>query len=134
VQGRSSVRIKTLDRSSSPCQAYTSGGGLAVYTDKVDGMLRYREHLDATTLHLIGGGPYLTVDRQRREVPEGSKQLLALVALRRRRGERRWAAGTLWAFPGEERAAGNPRASLWRLRRARIYGRVARQWALALGP
>src|SRR5262249_42408048 len=132
LQGPSSVRIKTLDRASSPCKAYTSGGGLAVYTDKVDGMLRYREHLDATTLHLIGGGPYLTVDRQRREVPEGSKQLLALVALRRRRVERRWAAGTLWPFADEERAAGNLRSALWRLRRARIDVLVADKWSLAL--
>jgi DNA-binding SARP family transcriptional activator len=103
-----------------------------VYTDKVDETARYGEHLDAPILHLIGGGPYLTVSRQRREVPEGSKHLLVLVALRRRRVERRWAAGTLWPFADEGRAAGNLRSALWRLRRARIDVLVADKWSLAL--
>ena len=48
-------------------------------------------------LHLFAG-PYVTVGSRRQEVPEGSKQLLAFVALRRRRVERRKAAGTLWPF------------------------------------
>jgi DNA-binding SARP family transcriptional activator len=103
-----------------------------VYTDKVDETVRHGEHLHASTLNLIGGGPYLMVGRQRRDVPEGSKQLLVLVALRRRRVERRWAAGTLWPFANEERAAGNLRSALWRLRRARIDVLVADKWSLAL--
>ena len=57
-------------------------------------------------VHLLSG-PYVTIGADRREVPEGSKQLLAFVALRRRRVERRQAAGTLWPFGDEERAAGN---------------------------
>jgi len=103
-----------------------------VYTDKLDGTVPYREHLAPTLLHLIGGGPYLTVGGQRREVPEGSKQLLVLVALRRRRIERRWAAGTLWPSVDEVRAAGNLRSALWRLRRARIDVLVGDRWSLAL--
>jgi DNA-binding SARP family transcriptional activator len=103
-----------------------------VYTDKVEGVVRYGEQLDASVLHLVDGSPYLTVGRQRREVPEGSKQLLVLVALRRRRVERRWAAGTLWPFADEERAAGNLRSALWRLRRARIDVLVGDKWSLAL--
>jgi DNA-binding SARP family transcriptional activator len=77
-------------------------------------------------------GPYVTVGTQRREVPEGSKQLLAYVALRQRRVERRQVAGTLWPFGDEERAAGNLRSALWRLRRAGINVLVADKWSLAL--
>ena len=103
-----------------------------MYTNKMDGIVHYHEHLDAPILHLIGGGPYLTVGGQRREVPEGSKQLLVLVALRRRRVERCWAAGTLWPIAAEERAAGNLRTALWRLRRAGIDVLVADKWSLTL--
>ena len=51
------------------------------------------EHLDAVVVHLFAG-PYVTVGTERREVPEGSKQLMAFVSLRQRRVERRQAAGT----------------------------------------
>jgi DNA-binding SARP family transcriptional activator len=77
-------------------------------------------------------GPYVTVGTERREVPEGSKQLLAFVALRRGRVERRHAAGALWPLGGEDRAAGNLRSALWRLRRAGINVLVADKWSLAL--
>ena len=90
------------------------------------------EHLDATVVHLLAG-PYITVGADRRNVPEGSKQLLAFVALRRRRIERRQAAGTLWPFGDDDRAAGNLRSALWRLRRAGIDVVAADKWSLALG-
>jgi DNA-binding SARP family transcriptional activator len=82
-------------------------------------------------LHLFAG-PYVTVGSRRQEVPEGSKQLLAFVALRRRRVERRQAAGTLWPFGDDARAAGNLRSALWRLRRAGIDILIADKWSLAL--
>jgi DNA-binding SARP family transcriptional activator len=104
---------------------------VAVYTDKVLEPIRRGDPTDGPAPHLIGG-PYLTVDRQRREVPEGSKQLLVLVALRRRQVDRRWAAGTLWPSADEGRAAGNLRSALWRLRRARIDVLVAGKCSLAL--
>lgn len=91
----------------------------------------YHEHPNAPVIHLFAG-PYVTVGPQRQEVPEGSKQLLAFVALRRRRVERRNAAGTLWPFGNEERAAGNLRSALWRLRRAGINVLVADKGSLAL--
>jgi DNA-binding SARP family transcriptional activator len=91
------------------------------------------EHLDAAVVHLFAG-PYVTVGTLRQEVPEGSKQLLAFVALRRRRVERRQAAGTLWPLGDEERAAGNLRSALWRLRRAGINVLVADKWSLVLQP
>jgi DNA-binding SARP family transcriptional activator len=88
------------------------------------------EH-NGLVVHLFSG-PFVTVGAERREVPEGSKQLLAFVALRRRRVERRQAAGALWPFGDEERAAGNLRSALWRLRRADINVVVADKWSLAL--
>jgi DNA-binding SARP family transcriptional activator len=88
-------------------------------------------HPDATVVHLLAG-PYVTVGADRQDVPEGSKQLLAFVALRRRRVERRQAAGTLWPFGDDERAAGNLRSALWRLRRAGIDVVAADKWSLAL--
>jgi DNA-binding SARP family transcriptional activator len=89
------------------------------------------DHLDTPVVHMFGG-PYVTVGARRHEVPEGSKQLLAFVALRRRRVERRQAAGTLWPFGDEGRAAGNLRSALWRLRRAGIDVVVADKCSLVL--
>ncbi len=94
-------------------------------------LVRDPEHIDGTVVHLFAG-PYITVGPERHEVPEGSKQLLAFVALRRRRVERRQAAGTLWPFGDDERASGNLRSALWRLRRAGINVLVADKWSLAL--
>jgi DNA-binding SARP family transcriptional activator len=71
------------------------------------------------SLHLFSG-PYVCVDGHRRDVPEGSKRLLAFVALRRRRVQRRHVAGLLWPGGSDERAAGNLRSALWRLRGADI--------------
>jgi DNA-binding SARP family transcriptional activator len=78
------------------------------------------------------GGPYVRAAGRRHEVPEGSKQLLAFVALRRKRVDRRHAAGTLWPDGNEERAAGNLRSALWRLRRAGIDVLLADKRSLAL--
>ncbi len=86
---------------------------------------------DAPVVRLFGG-PYVTAGGRRQEVPEGSKQLLAFVALRRRRVDRRHAAGTLWPGGDEERAAGNLRSALWRLRRTGIDVLLADKWSLAL--
>lgn len=82
-------------------------------------------------VHLFGG-PYVTSNGHRQDVPEGSKRLLAFVALRRTRVERPHAAGALWPFGDDERAAGNLRSALWRLRGAGIEVLVADKWSLAL--
>jgi DNA-binding SARP family transcriptional activator len=103
-----------------------------VSTHKVDRLRRYHAgHLESPVVHLFDG-PYVTLGTRRQEVPEGSKQLLAFVAVRRRRVERRHAAGTLWPFGDEARAAGNLRSALWRLRRAGIDVMVADKCSLAL--
>src|SRR6218665_2057091 len=74
---------------------------------------------DSPILHLFGG-PYITSAECRHDIPEGSKRLLAFVALRRKRIERRQAAGTLWPLGDDGRAAGNLRSALWRLRGAGV--------------
>jgi DNA-binding SARP family transcriptional activator len=86
---------------------------------------------DCTIVRLFGD---LHVDAGglRQEAPEGSKQLLAFVALRRRRVDRQHAAQTLWPDAAEARAAGNLRSALWRLRRAGIDVLAADRWSLGL--
>jgi DNA-binding SARP family transcriptional activator len=58
--------------------------------------------------------------------------LLAFVALGRGRIERPYAAGVLWPFVDDVRAAGNLRSALWRLRRAGIDVIIADKWSLTL--
>jgi DNA-binding SARP family transcriptional activator len=101
-------------------------------TQLVDQLYRPAEYRDAPVVHLFGG-PYVTLGARRHEVPQGSKQLLAFVALRRRRVERNHAAGTIWPVGDDTRAAGNLRSALWRLRRAGIDVLVADKWSLGLG-
>jgi len=102
-----------------------------MYTNQVDWPALNFEYLDVPVVHLFAD-PCVTVGTERREVPEGSKQLLAFVAVRRRRVERRQAAGTLWPLGDEERAAGNLRSALWRLRRVGINVLAADKWSLVL--
>lgn len=85
-----------------------------------------------TVLHLFNG-PFVMIEGRRRDVPEGSKRVLAFVALRRRRVDRRYAAATLWPLGDERRAAGNLRSALWRLRGADIDILAADKWSLAMG-
>lgn len=77
------------------------------------------EHAPAGTLHLFGG-PFFRHSGKRFDVPEGSKRLLVLVALRKGRLERRNVAGALWPVGDDERAAGNLRSALWRLNKVGI--------------
>jgi DNA-binding SARP family transcriptional activator len=82
-------------------------------------------------LHLFGD-PTVTLERRRVDVPQGSRRLLAFVALRRRRVERRYAAGILWPAGDDARAAGNLRSALWRLNVAGIPLLVADKCTLSL--
>jgi DNA-binding SARP family transcriptional activator len=84
-----------------------------------------------SVLHLFGG-PFVTCGRQRLEIPEGSKRLLAFVALHHRRIERRYAAGALWPNGDDVRAAGNLRSALWRLNLAGIRVLSADNHGLAI--
>ena len=70
----------------------------------------------------------------RLEVPDGSKRLLVLVALSTGRVDRRYAAGSLWPLGDDERAAGNLRSALWRLRCAGIDLLESDKYTLGLRP
>lgn len=80
------------------------------------------------------GGPFVLNGTQRIAVPEGSKRLLAFIALHEGRVDRRHAAGTLWPCGDDDRAAGNLRSSLWRLKGAGIDILRADKYALWLDP
>ena len=56
-----------------------------MHSHQVGRSVRDPRQLQGTVVHLFGG-PYVSVESERREVPEGSKQLLAFVALRRATG------------------------------------------------
>lgn len=84
--------------------------------DWVRAMLGERLDAGAVVVHLLGG-PYVSAGPRRIDVPEGSKRLLAFVALGGGQVSRRHAAGTLWPDVTDLRAAGNLRSSLWRLNR-----------------
>jgi DNA-binding SARP family transcriptional activator len=82
-------------------------------------------------VHLLGG-PFVTTRGCRLEVPEGSKRLLAFLALRRGRVERACAAGALWPHGDDHRASGNLRSALWRLRTANIDVFDTDKWSVSL--
>lgn len=73
----------------------------------------------AVAIHLLGD-PHVFQDGLPRVVPEGCKRVLAFVALKGGRVDRRQAAGSLWPDGSEGRASGNLRSALWRLRGAGI--------------
>src|SRR5262245_65526530 len=80
------------------------------------------------------GGPYVLRSGHRYNVPEGSKRLLAFVALHGGRVDRGRAAGTLWPHGPDVRAAGNLRSALWRLKRAGIEIIEANKGNISLKP
>lgn len=76
-------------------------------------------HTSPSAVYLLGTLSVVQ-DGQMRAVPEGCKRLLAFVALHGPRVDRRFAAGSLWSDVSDDRAAGNLRSTLWRLRGAGI--------------
>jgi DNA-binding SARP family transcriptional activator len=83
-------------------------------------------------LHLLDG-PYVTVGPQRRDVPEGGKRLVVLMAIRRRLS-RCAVAEALWPDVAPRRAAGNLRSAWWRLRCAGIDVLCERDGMLGVDP
>jgi len=69
---------------------------------------------------LLFGEPRVLSNGISLHVPDGSKRLLAFVALSRGRVDRRYAAGSLWPMGSDKHAAGNLRSALWRLKSAEI--------------
>jgi|SRR5918994_870713 DNA-binding SARP family transcriptional activator len=88
---------------------------------------------DSATVCLLGG-PFVLKNGRRLEIPEGSKPLLVFVILKGGRVSRQHAAGTLWPYGDDERAAGNLRSALWRLRGAGIDVLHADRCMLYLDP
>jgi DNA-binding SARP family transcriptional activator len=82
-------------------------------------------------LHLFGD-PFVTVESRRVAIPDGSKRLVAFVALHHRRVQRRYAAGTLWPVGDDLRAGGNLRTALWRLNQSNCPLLTADKSSLAL--
>jgi DNA-binding SARP family transcriptional activator len=80
------------------------------------------------------GGPYVVDGNLPIAVPEGSKRLLVFIALHHGRVDRRQTAGMLWPHGDDERAAGNLRSALWRLKGAGINVVRADKCALWLDP
>jgi DNA-binding SARP family transcriptional activator len=72
-------------------------------------------------LRLLGGDrPHVDLDGTRRELPEGSRRLVAYLGVHDGWADRRTAAGALWPYGNDKRAAGNLRSAVWRLRGAGI--------------
>jgi len=86
------------------------------------------------TLQLLDGPHVVMAGSRRVAVPEGSKRLVAYVALRRRSVDRRNAAADIWPQVDQHRAAGNLRSAMWRLRSAGIDIIDAGKRDLALDP
>jgi DNA-binding SARP family transcriptional activator len=87
----------------------------------------------APALHFLRG-PYVVENGRVLAVPEGSKRLLAFIALKPGRVDRAYVAGTLWPDGDDDRSAGNLRSALWRLRGAGIDIVQADRCALWLDP
>ncbi|MDQ0094565.1 AfsR/SARP family transcriptional regulator [Paeniglutamicibacter psychrophenolicus] len=67
-------------------------------------------------LHLLGP-PSATLGGNVRHLTDGHARILGYLAFNPGEHDRRFVASTLWPDAGGERAAGNLRAQLWRLRR-----------------
>lgn len=85
-------------------------------------------------LSVLGGSCVVLDGSQSIAVPEGCKRLLVFVSLHDGHVDRRYAAGTLWPEGDDERAAGNLRSALWRLRGAGVQIVHADKCALWLDP
>jgi DNA-binding SARP family transcriptional activator len=95
-------------------------GWNAVSHRLVDLLIDRHGHDGGLAVHLFGG-PFVMRGREKVRVPEGSKRLLALVALNSAQPvDRQWAAGLLWPTGGDARAAGNLRSALWRMKCAGV--------------
>jgi DNA-binding SARP family transcriptional activator len=68
------------------------------------------------------------------ELPQSARRLVAFLAVHDHPLTRSYAAGTLWPDVTQERAAGNLRSSLWRLRQAGAYVVAATALTVSLCP
>lgn len=87
----------------------------------------------AVALHLLGG-PWITVGASTHDVPDGSRRLLAFLALDGRQLERPYVAGVLWPDTDDDHAAGCLRTAVWRLRQAGLAVVAGSKQTLHLAP
>lgn len=80
------------------------------------------------------GGFALEAPDGRLDIPHAAQRPIAMLALQSRPLQRVYVAGQLWPDVGEERAAGNLRSALWRLRRAGFSGIERHHESIALAP
>jgi DNA-binding SARP family transcriptional activator len=85
------------------------------------------------TLCLLGG-PHVLFGSRVIDVPDSSMRLLVFIALHPGRVDRRFAAGSLWPNGDDDRAAGNLRSALWRLKGTNVEILHAEKFALWLNP
>jgi DNA-binding SARP family transcriptional activator len=93
--------------------------GSTLSTNLVSSLLARPDFADLTAI-LLFGEPRVICGGAQLKVPEGSKKLLAFVALSTGRVDRRHAAGMLWPMGSDHHAAGSLRSALWRLNSAGI--------------
>jgi len=86
-----------------------------VFVDLINSLLAREAAQQRPVLHLFGE-PCVTVGSDRIALPDAGKRVAAFAALHVGRLERRYVACTLWPDGDEERAAGNLRSALWRLK------------------
>jgi DNA-binding SARP family transcriptional activator len=96
-----------------------SSPGVLMSSSLISSLLSRSDLLGESAV-LLFGGPCVIHNGGRLEVPDGSKRLLVFVALSTGRVDRRYAAGSLWPEGSDERAGGNLRSALWRLKCAGI--------------
>lgn len=92
---------------------------MSVSTSLVRSLLSGSDLHDGSAV-LLFGEPRVIAGGISLRVPDGSKRLLAFVALSPGRVDRRYAAGSLWPAGSDKHAAGNLRSALWRLKSAGI--------------
>ena len=97
---------------------HINSGGL-ISSNLISSLLSRYDLIDGFAV-LLFGEPCVISKGVRLDIPDGSKSLLAFVALSDGRVDRRYAAGSLWPSGSDERAAGNLRSALWRLKSAGI--------------
>lgn len=78
--------------------------------------LHDQDQTEGTTVRLMGGFSVLDGGLPV-TLPGDAQRLIAFLALQRARVPRAYAAGTLWIDGNQERAFGNLRSALWRVRR-----------------
>lgn len=88
----------------------------------------------ARALIQLTGEFALLIDDRRHAIPHSAERVLAFLALANRPTSRGRVAGTLWTEVAEERAAGNLRTAVWRLRHLGLDLLLGEDDRLALAP